>query len=390
MPRSPLASALLLVLLLGAAFAGCTAPQNLPSARTDTAHPPPSYAALGFDGTHWPSLAGHKLTILAYESYATAFETAKAGFENLTGAEVELVTANDAGAVLERAAREKGNPSFDVVYGVDNLLLGRAIETGAFEPYKPFLADRVQPAYAFVPGWAATPVNHGYIALNVDPRANLGIHDLADVKAHAAQFVTEDPRVSTPGLGFLIATVATYGEPRTGHAGPTYLDYWRELLAGGALVVADWTQAYENHFSGGYGQSEAGTLHDKPIVTSYTTSPAYELYYGGAPLNEVVLAPNSTFHQIQTMALAKGAKDPVAAQAWVEFCLTDAFQDLAASGEAIYPVAAGVDVSGVYNHTDPAPGTFQPAPYTYQELASKVPTWLSAWTDVYERARAHA
>lgn len=373
--RAPAAALLLLAL----ALAGCTSAPEPAAAGT--------YAALGFDGTNWPRLEGVKLTVLAYSSFGSVFGDLARDFRNRTGAEVELVTEDDTGGVLERALREKGEPSFDVVYGVDNILLGKARREGLFEPYRALLARDIEPSLAFVEDGLATPMSHGYIAVNVDAKANLTLRTLDDVRANAGRFVTQDPRTSTPGLGFLIATVATYGDVSAGY---DYLDYWKDLFEGGVLITAGWTEAYAGRFTGGYGQFESGARVDKAIVTSYTTSPAYEQYYGYDKLNHVVLAPKSTFHQVQTMAIAKGTPRLAAAQAFIEFCLTEAYQARAASGEAIYPVVRGVNVSDVYQGKDPRPGSFQTAGFTPAELDAKAEGWVRAWTEAYEKARAGA
>lgn len=380
MPDAALPLAILVVST--AVLAGCV--------QVDPSLPAQSYRAMGFDGTTWPSLDGTTVTVLAYASYAAAFAEHKKAFENLTRAKVTLVTSPDSGKVLERALAEKGDPTFDVVYGIDNVLLGRAVREGAFQRYEPVLGSRIAAEHRLAPAWEATPVDHGYIGVNVDPRPALAVATLDDVRAHAGEFVTEDPRTSTPGLGFLIATVATYGE--RSDARYDYVDYWNDLFAGGALVVADWDQAYVDRFSGGYGQFETGTRHDRAIVTSYTTSPAYEMFYGYDQKNGLVLAPNATFHQIQTVAVAAGAKNPAGAQAWIEFCLTDAFQGTVAGLEAIYPVVASANATAetakVFGGNDPPPGSFAPAPFPYDELDRNVARWIREWTDAYERASA--
>lgn len=367
-------------LLLAGALAGCTT--NPVSVGLPVEH----YAPPSFDGSTWPDLHGAKVTILAYEAFQYAFGDAKSAFENMTNGTVELLTEPDSGKVLERAVREKGDPSFDVVYGVDNVLYGKAVREGVFEAYEPALAARIDPSLRFTEAGLATAVDHGFIAVNVDPRSNLTVRNLGDVKAHAAQFVTEDPRTSTPGLGFLLATVATYGDEDPGTY--DYLDYWNDLFAGGVLVTADWTDAYANHFSGGYGQFQEGSKHDKAIVTSYTTSPAYEMFYGYRTRNANVLAPKSTFHQVQAMGIANGTGHRLAAEAWMEFALSDGFQSLVAKDEAIYPVVAGMEVEEVYLGRDPRPGSFEDAGFAPGFLDTHVEGWLRAWTDAYERARA--
>jgi len=203
----------------------------------------------------------------------------------------------------------------------------------------------------------------------------------------ASHFVTEDPRTSSPGLGFLLSTIATYGDKGShGATGYDYTTYWDELLSHGALVTADWTTAYAEHFSDGYGASTGQA--DKTIVNSYTTSPAYEAYSGANVTATVLTAPKSTFHQVETMGIARGTKHLAAAQAWIEFTLTDAYQALQAPQNAVYPVVPSVDTSSVYGSLAPDPATLQDAKMTYADIGPNVERWVQDWTTVYERHKA--
>lgn len=396
---------LLALLLLAAPLSGCLsdgatqatscqAPaESGPAAPAVRKATPPApgpdarYVAQGFDGTHWPDLHGATVTILDHGAFDYVFGPAKEKFDALTNGSLQHIAAQDAGDALNRAIREKDAPSFDVVYGIDNAYLGKALYAGALKPYTPLLASRVNASHVFFDGarpWPATPADHGYIAVNTDPRHVTGVADLGGVCEHAADFVTQDPRTSSPGLGFLLATIASYPEG----ADYDWKDYWRALFDAGVTVRSDWGTAYAGDFTGGYGQSEAGFTGDKPIVTSYTTSPAYELFYGGAGLNGVVTAPRATFHQVETVAIAANARHLAGAQAFVEFVLTDAFQDLHAANNAVYPVVDGIDVAKVYGGKDPAPGSFQPAALDYVTLAGNAEGWVNEWTDLYEAHQA--
>ncbi len=341
------------------------------------------YRDAGFDGTTWPDLSGKSLTIIDHGAFDYAFGPAKEAFEALTGATVVNIAADDAGSALRLAAQDiqAGGGTFDVIYGVDNALMSKAMDNGIFDPYTPLGASTIGADYRFAPlidgAWAATPVDMGYIAINVDPRSGITIDDLDDLVTHADEFVTQDPRFSSPGLGFLVSTVATYGED-------CYLGYWEALLDADATVTQGWTEAYVDRFSGGYGQWEDGSKSDKAIVTSYTTSPAYEAFYGG-DLNDVLTASQATFQQIQTMGILKGTDNRIVAEAWIEFTLTDAFQDLAAEYNAIYPVvdADRQSVADVYAGNDPSPTTLNPAAFTAAELA-RVDIWVQDWADLFE------
>lgn len=384
--------ALLFSLVLAAlALAGCHEPLYGEEAAQ------PSYSALGFDGHTWPRLDGETLTILDHGAFA-AFDSAAAAFEELTGIHVVHMEAADTGSMLNRAILEAGDPSFDIIYGVDNILLKKALDEHIFAAYEPLGASSIDPAYLFFDadhdGWYATPVDHGYIGLNVDvdhaSLADATIVDLFDVRHHADTFVTQDPRTSTPGLGFMLATIGTYGQA-TANNPYSWHDYWNDLFEGGVLVTADWSTAYMGHFSAA-GEWVGESARDRAIVTSYTESPAYEGYFGMPPadLAAPMVVDSSTFHQIQTMAIARGTHNMAAAQAWIEFTLTDAFQVLAAPENAVYPVttsaAAAASVAETYGDLDPEPGTFAPAAIPYETIGDNLERWIGEWV---ERCEAH-
>ena len=82
--------------------------------------------------------------------------------------------------------------------------------------------------------------------------------------------VVEDPATSSPGLAFLLATIARYGDG--------WKDYWTALRDNGVTVAGSWTDAYEGEFAGG----GTGT---HPLVVSYATSPPAEIVYAADPKN---------------------------------------------------------------------------------------------------------
>lgn len=347
----------------------------------------------------WPDFSGRTLDILDHGAFEFAFGPAAERFAQLTGATVRHFGAADTGTALNQAIAERGRPTFDVFYGIDNALLLRAMQAQVLDPYTPQLADRVAPQYVFFDTdatggiWPATPVDHGTIALNIDRDGpgmeGVDIEDLFDLRAHANTFVTQDPRTSTPGLGFLLITVAVFGE-----GGPyDWQDYWRELFAGGVRVTPGWSEAYVTHFSGGYGIYEAGHIGDRAIVTSYSESPAVEVYFGsfGPEDRADVLLDHrghaAAFRQVQTMAVLRGTADLDLAQAWIEFTLTDDFQELAAPYSAVYPVIPVVDHNATYGDLDPEPGTFDTVDLDWRTIGEELGRWLAQWTALCEAHR---
>ena len=62
--------------------------------------------------------------------------------------------------------------------------------------------------------------------------------------AYKGLLVVENPATSSPGLAFLLATIARYGDDG-------WRDYWAKLRANDVKVVDGWEQAYDGDFTAG-------------------------------------------------------------------------------------------------------------------------------------------
>lgn len=359
--------------------------------------PQTTYAQLGFagdptglDADKWPDLDGITLRILDNGAFSWTCPEAARQFGVLTGAIVLCEDGGDTGSAIAQLKQDHGSGQYDILYGADNTLLAKA--EPYLLPYTPQHGSRLPEGVLFFgarTAWPATPVDQGYVAINWDPNfpgLNATIHDLHKVRDKANFFVTQCPNQSSPGLAFLLITIGRFGEwDGAESGGPVYdwHDYWKDLFAKEVRVVPDWSTAYESHFSAGYGDP---TLHpkDEAIVVSYTESPAYEAFSGRPrdQLAQVLLERDSTFHQIQTMGIVKGTRNASAAQAWIEYTLTDHFQSLAAPFSAVYPVIPTVDVRDVYGGIDPAPGLFKPVTMGYDRVSANLDRWMEHWTSL--------
>ena len=83
------------------------------------------------------------ITLVAYDSYPAddpdepnPLQLALDEFTAETGVEVELLVAGDTGTMLAKAELTAGNPEGDVMWGIDNTFLSRAVDAGVFEPYE--------------------------------------------------------------------------------------------------------------------------------------------------------------------------------------------------------------------------------------------------------------
>jgi thiamine transport system substrate-binding protein len=158
------------------------------------------------------------LTLLTHDSF-DASERVLAAFTEATGIQINVVPAGDAGQLVNRAILSAGNPEGDVLFGIDGNLLEGALEANVFQVHRSSRLGVVDDAFELDPEGRVTPIDHGEVCLNVD----LGWFDRHDVSApdsladltdptYRGLTVVENPATSTPGLAFLLATVATFGD----------------------------------------------------------------------------------------------------------------------------------------------------------------------------------
>ena len=83
------------------------------------------------------------VTLITHDSFWVSEGTLEA-FTAETGIEVVLQTAGDTGQMVSVAILTTGDPLGDVMFGVDNTFLQRALDAGLFETYE-------SPALAGVP-----------------------------------------------------------------------------------------------------------------------------------------------------------------------------------------------------------------------------------------------
>ena len=219
-----------------------------------------------------------EVVLVTHDSFAVSKDV-KAAFEHESGLRLRILQAGDANETLNRALLTAGDPQGDVIFGIDDNLLSRALDGDLLEEYRPDALAAVVGTYV-VPYDQVTPIDHGEVCLNVD-RAGSRERGIAPPRAleeltlprYRNLLVVENPATSSPGLAFLLATVARFGDDG-------WQAYWRKLRENGVLVVDGWEEAYTQQFSGA-----AGSPGKRPIVVSYATSPAAEVIFAGKPLD---------------------------------------------------------------------------------------------------------
>ncbi|MCK6538847.1 MAG: thiamine ABC transporter substrate-binding protein [Anaerolineales bacterium] len=319
------------------------------------------------------------ITIMTHDSFSVS-ESVVQSFEEANNAKIVFLQSGDAGSVLNRAILTKDTPLADLLFGVDNTFLSRALEADIFEPYaSPALAE-IPDAFKLDPSNRALPVDYGDVCINYDKKyfeenalsVPQSLEDLTKPE-YANLLVVENPATSSPGLAFLLATVAHFGED--------YLDYWRALKDNGVVVVDGWETAYYTNFSGSSGRGP------QPMVVSYGTSPAAEVIYAETPLDDAptasIIGPDTCFRQIEFVGILKGTQNRALAEKFVDFMLGGEFQEDVPLQMFVYPVNPNAAFPEEFVKYAQAPA--QTAGLSPSEIAADRDRWIQEWTDVVMR-----
>lgn len=309
--------------------------------------------------------------VVTHDSFALSEELLEA-FQAETGHELQFSAPGDGGALVNQLVLTQDSPLGDVVFGVDNSFASRGIAEGVFAEYASPELPAGAEQYLIDGGHDLSPIDLGDVCLNIDTAwyAEEGLDQpqtLADLTEpeYADHVVVTNPATSSPGLAFLLATVAEFGEGWT--------DYWQDLVENGLLVVDSWSTAYSEEFSGSVGEGP------RPIALSYSTSPAFEVGPDGEdPATEAMLS--TCFRQVEYAGVLQGAQNPEGAQAFIDFLLTDAVQADIPDQMFMYPVNDELDLPEEWTRW--APLADEPRNLDPAEIDANRQDWIETWTDI--------
>lgn len=317
------------------------------------------------------------LTVMTHDSFAVS-EDVITEFETANHVKVNFLLSGDAGSLVNRAILSKGAPVADLLYGVDNTFLTRALEEGIFEAYQSPLLEFIPQEFQLDPQFNALPVDFGDVCINYDKAyfqehglpLPASLEDLA-LPRYEGLLVVENPATSSPGLAFLLATIAEYGQ-----AG--YLDYWQRLKVNGVVVVNDWETAYYANFSGSSGKGL------QPMVVSYGTSSAAEVIFAETEMKEAptasLVGDQMCYRQIEMVGILKGTSNRDLAEKFVDFMLSVRFQEDIPLNMFVYPVneQAGLPVEfGLYAQMPEVP-----ARLPLDEITMQRELWITSWRNL--------
>lgn len=324
------------------------------------------------------------VTLVTHDSFSVS-EAVLQQFEAETGIRLEILRAGDAGVLVNQAILTKDNPLGDVLFGVDNTFLGRALAAEIFVPYEsPLLVD-LPDAFKLDPENRVTPIDFGDVCLNYDAAyfAETALplpESLSDLTKpeYKGLLAVQNPATSSPGLAFLLTSIANFGD----EGDYTYLDFWGELLANDVYISDDWTDSYYTQFSG-----SAGSTGIRPLVVSYASSPPAEVFFMETPPETAptgsIVADMTCFRQIEFAGVLLGARNPEGAQQFIDFMLGESFQEDLPLQMFVFPVNPSAELPEVFAQY--AVVAENPAVLDADLIDAKREEWIQAWSETVLR-----
>ena len=319
-----------------------------------------------------------EVVLVTHDSFAIS-DSVKQSFEEESGLTLRILKAGDAGEIVTRALLTAGNPEGDVLFGVDNNLLQRALDGDVFEAYESPELENVDPELVLDPDHRATPIDRGDVCLNYD-KAWFAERDVAPPRSlddltqapYRNLLVVENPATSTPGLAFMLATIAELGDG--------WQDYWRGLRANGVLVVDGWEEAYNARFSG-----SSGGTGSRPIVVSYASSPPAEVIFRDPRPTEAPtgVVEGSCFRQIEVAGVLRGAKSEDGARELIDFMLSKRFQEDVPLQMFVFPARTDATLPPEFEQFAVVPQN--PLELPPEEIEENRERWVDEWTDIVIR-----
>jgi thiamine transport system substrate-binding protein len=317
------------------------------------------------------------LRLLTHESF-TPTETIFDDFTLQTGITVEVVRSSDAGTLVTKAVLASGNPEGDVLWGVDNTLISRALDADVFVPYVTVHRNDLDTvAAALAPNGEVTPVDSGDVCINYDKAwfAERNITPPLTLQALASStyrnlLVTPNPVSSSPGLAFLLATIAEFGDG--------WRQWWETMRDNNILVVESWSDAYYGHFT-------AASDGERPLVVSYATSPPAEVIFADPRPTEAptAVAALTCFRQYEFAGILRGSKHLAQAQLLIDFLVSRQFQEDLPLTQFVWPINNTASVPKEfldYALRPDNPLTIDPA-----IIAKRRAEWLEQFSDIMLR-----
>ena len=315
-----------------------------------------------------------ELVVHAYENFKITPELQQR-FEMENNAKLKIVTFASTELMLEQAMTKKGEQG-DVLYGVDNLNLIRALQADLFEAYDS--PQRVaMPAHLLLDKTnRLLPVEINYVTVNYDKQwfetalipPPVGLLGLKNEQRLFHRFTMPQPDKSPIGFAFLAATIAAFPED----SNYPWQQFWRDYTPRILHFTETWSEAYSTQFSANTDNPET-----HPLCVSFAAAPAAEMTFKKSAAPRISNLEGIAFEQPRFVGIHKGSAARNAAKKFVDFVMSAEFQESVPMQMWSYPALPNTPLPDVFaRFAPPPPNPIRMAPDLLHQNREK---WLQEW-----------
>ena len=303
--------------------------------------------------------------------------------------EIDLVLLSDANQIVTQASLEKDNPVADVLIGVDNVLIHNAKKNDLLQQYdspelvniSSDLIDNLDSEKYVLPydfGIISFYYDMNRINSTTNPEiANITLEEIIEYDLDK-KLIVQDPTLSSTGLGYLLWTIAVYGDPEIGFNGILNQDWrdWWKATKDDLRIAPSWGAAFSEWYEGG---------ENRPIMVSYGTSPAYSAcLYDDTSQGAFLSHENGTENawlQIEGIGLVKNAPHEDLAKVFIDWFLSKDLQDNIAENNWMYPANEYAEISSTFNESaiDPDDVNILNSLISSEIIGTNLELWKEDW-----------
>jgi len=282
-------------------------------------------ALFGLASIASPAIADEKptLTIYTYDGFSSDWGPGpglKAGYEATCNCVVDFVGADSSIGALRKAQLEGDTTKADIILGLDTSVAAEAAATELFAAHGADLSAVKLPidytSEQFV------PFDYGYFAFVYNketmPNPPTSFKALAGMK-NDIKIALQDPRSSTPGLGFVLWGVAAFGNDAN--------ELWGEIAPSILTVTKGWSEAYGLFLEG-----------EVDMVLSYTTSPSYHKIAEENDNIEAAIFREGHYVQVELAGVLKSSNQQELAQGFLQYLVSQEAQAIIPTTNWMFPV----------------------------------------------------
>ena len=242
-------------------------------------------------------------------------------FKEKTGVDIKYVSID---GLVSRLKLEGKNPKADIVVGFTSLNTEIAKRENLIVPYIPKNIKNIYSEKLVMDkeGYA-TPFDYGMLAINYDTTKIENVSKtLADLGKINKKLLVENPSTSATGEEALLWSIALYGEK--------WKEFWKTLKPAIYNVEPGWSEAFAKLTTG-----------EAPMMIGYATSNLFFVADEEQKKFDSFLLDDGTFMYLEGVSLVNKKEIKDGAKLFMEYVLSDEFQDLVPAKNYMFPVTKG-------------------------------------------------